>query len=306
MSDSAVESDTGSKTNDSDVAESAKSRRTWVQPLADVIRLSDPAVEPLMQTTLTCDNKPGVPALYLPQDTDEKHPRSIRYIRSFAKANGFKLGRDRRDRQVQPISERRSRKPPMIALGLSLLLKQTGLPGTARTLSKPHTLAPGSESIPLGKLIRMAALTTPDSKRVVVLPNRILINTLQDTQPICGHACKLHYSGKTTVLSHFDSPYFRAIGYSSGSQYVVHVCLAGGPRGKSSLWTQIPTLTNIDFNFQLFPGQQAVDDFGLFYITFYLNLSDGPSPWWLDDKSTIDTHISTQEPAEAEPQRKAS
>lgn len=239
------------------------------------------------------------------------HPRSTRYIRSFAKENGFKLGRDRRNRQVQPISELRDRKPPMIALGLSLLLKQTGLPGAARTLSKPHAPALDTNPIPLGDLIRMAAFATPDSKRVVVLPNRILINTLQDTQPICAHACKIRHSNKTTILSHFDSPHFRAIGYSSGNQYVVHICLAGGPRESSSLWTRIPTLTNTDFNFQLFPGQRSKDDFGLFYITFYLDLAAEPTPWWLpaelatNSEDIADTLISDVDEEPSEQQRKA-
>lgn len=239
------------------------------------------------------------------------HPRGTRYIKAFAKSNGFKLGVDRRNRQIHSIGERRDRKPPLIALGLSLLLKQTGLPGTARTLSKPHRLAEPEKQIDLGLLIRMAAKSTPDSKQVVVLPNRILINALQDTQPICAHACKLKYSGKTTILSHFDSSYFRAIGYSAGSQYVVHICLAGGPRGNASLWTQTPALTNTDFNFQLFPGRESAEDFGLFYITFYLNLADQPTPWWLKHQNSLnsdepaDTHNSDTKHDNSQLQRKA-
>ena len=173
-------------------------------------------------------------------------------------------------------------------------------------------MMPYGKTIPLGELIRMAACAIPDSKRVVVLPNRILINTLQDTQPICGHACKIRYSNKTTILSHFDSPHFRAIGYSSGNQYVMHIFLAGGPRENSSLWTRVPTLTNTDFNFQLFPGQRSKDDFGLFYITFYLNLAAEPTPWWLqaelasDSDDTADTHIPDVDQEQSEEHRKAS
>lgn len=289
-------------------AADTSSHRTWVQPLANLISMSDRTTESRLRTSLTCHNTSDTPVLYLPLETAPMHPRSTRYIRTFAKENGFKLGRDRRNRQIQPISELRDRKPPMIALGLSLLLKQTGLPGAARTLSKPHAPAPDTSPIPLGELIRMAAFATPDSKRVVVLPNRILINTLQDTQPICGYAGKIRHSNKTTILSHFDSPHFRAIGYSSGNQYVVHICLAGGPRQNSSLWTRIPTLTNTDFNFQLFPGQKSKDDFGLFYITFYLDLAAEPKPWWLQAElvDTADTHISDVDQEQSEEHRKAS
>ena len=295
----------GQASNDQGAADKSPSR-SWVHPLSDVISLSNLSTEPRLRTTLTCHSQSDTPVLYLPTDTVQMHSRSTGYIRTFAKANGFRLGRDRRNHQVQPINELRDRKPPLIALGLSLLLKQTGLPGTARTLSKPHALAPENDQIPLGKLIRMAAFATPSSKRVVVLPNRILINTLQDTQPICGYACKLQYSDKSTILSHFDSPYFRAIGYSSGSQYIVHICLAGGPREHSSLWTHIPTLTNTDFNFQLFPGRRPADDFGLFYITFYLDLADEPAPWWLQNKPSPDTHKAEQSEIPQEEHRKAS
>jgi len=279
----------------------ASSQRTWVQPLSDLINTSNRTAEARLRTPLTCYNKSDAPVLYLPPEEAQVHGRSTRYIRKFARQNGFRLGKDRRSRNVQPISEQRDQKPPMIALGLSLLLKQTGLPGAARTLSKPHALAPDGDLIQLGELIRMAAFATPLAKRVVVLPNRILVNTLQNTQPICGYACKLRHEGKSTLLSHFDSPYFRAIGYSTSNQYVVHICLGGGPRQNSSLWTQIPTLTSSEFNFQLFPGSKPEDDFGLFYITFYLDLEAAPKPWWLQDMAPQDSQeqVDTHEPAVA-------
>ena len=288
----AANTDTASPTKEPDHSgNTAQGRQhtTWVQPLVDIVSMTDLSMETRLRTSLSCDIQARHPTIYWPSDMAELQPRNFRYLQNFAKKNGFKLLEDRRSMDVQPILEKRDRKPAMIALGLSLLMKQTGVPGIARIPSEPHRLNADSRHIGLGKLIQMTAFAAPKSKRVVVLPNRILVNALKDTQPIAGYACKLNHSSNTTLLSHFDSPYFRSIGYSTGSQYVTHICLAGGLRDSAALWTQLPTLTNTDFKFQLFPAERASDDFGLFYITYYLNMAEAPTPWWL----TADTHNPT-------------
>lgn len=281
----------------------ARQHGTWVQPLVDIVNMTDLSMESRLRTSLSCDFQARQPTLYWPSDMAELQPRNFRYLQSFAKKNGFKLLEDRRNMDVQPILEKRDRKPAMIALGLSLLMKQTGIPGAARIPTMPHHLKADSQHIELGNLIKMAAFATPNSKRVVVLPNRILVNALKDTQPISGYACKMANAGHTTILSHFDSPYFRSIGYSTGSQYVTHICLAGGPRDVAALWTQLPTLNNTDFKFQLYPAERATDDFGLFYITFYLNMAESPAPWWL---TSADTHEEKSNEFISDTHRKAS
>lgn len=260
--------------------------RTWVQTLADIISQSDLSEESRFGTSLSCDITARKPTLYWPPGMFDLQPRNFRYLQYFAKRNGFKLLEDRRSVDIKPVLEKRDRKPAMVALGLSLLMKQTGVPGAARIPSVPHRLNPDSHHIGLGKLIKMAAFAAPSTKRVVVLPNRILVNALKDTQPISGRACNMVHKGKSTILSYFDSQYFRSIGYSTGSQYVTHLCLAGGPRDIASLWTQLPTLTNTDFKLQIFPAKRASDDFGIFYITLFLNMAETPTPWWLQS----DTH----------------
>ncbi|NND91647.1 MAG: hypothetical protein HKN42_12370 [Granulosicoccus sp.] len=276
---------------------------TWVQTLSEVIGKTDSAAESRMHTVLSCDIKAHKPALFLPPDMAELQPRSLRYLHAFAKANDLRLIEDRRRVEIQPVIEQRDRKPPMIALGLSTLLQQTGLPGAPRPLSTPHRLNADSPHIGIARLIKMAAFSAPESKRVVVLPNQMMINVLNDdTQPITGYACRLITADTTSILSHFDSPNFRAIGYSAGHQYVMHVCLAGGPLQSSTLWSHLHTLTRTDFRFQLFPGRQAIDDFGLFYATFYLNLSETPSPWWLEDSAQAEPGSAPGEDPLAEPQ----
>lgn len=265
---------------------------TWVHSLADVIKQTDHTSETRMRTILTCDNKSSKPALFVPPDMAELQPRSLRYLHAFARSNDLCLIEDRRRVEVQPMVEKRDRKPPMIALGLSMLLKQTGMPGVARSLSEPHRLNADSPHIGISTLIDMAAFSANKAKRIVLLPNRMMVNVLDnDTQPISGYASKITSQDTTTVLSHFDSPKFRAIGYSAGSQYVIHVCLAGGTRQNPTLWTHLHTLTRTQFRFQLFPGRKDTQDFGLLYATFYMDLAEPPAPWWMESHS--DTHNSS-------------
>lgn len=266
----------------------------WCQQLARLIATSDPSVEKVMSMSMACDTRSGNATFYLPQDTGHVHARCLRYLKSFAAENGLKLGRDRRGSQQDGITELRNGRPPLISLALSLLLKQTGVPGAARTLSKPHALADGTAEIGLRQLILMAAFSAERSKCVVVLPNRILINALQDTQPIRALGCKLKHAGGTTLQSQFDSPHFRALGYSAGSQYIVHICLAGGQRGHSALWTRLPVVNNMDINFQLFPGKSPADDQGLFYLTFYFDMTEQPAPWWIEELDQTDSSSSSE------------
>ena len=261
-------------------------RRSWVHSLAEIIRQTDDIEESRMKTMLSCDLTSTKPALYVPPDMAELQPQSLRYLHMFAQLNELRLIEDRRRVEVQPIIEQRDTKPPTIALGLSMLLKQSGMPGLARSLSNPHRLNADSPHIGIARLIQMADFSAADSKRTVMLPNKFIVDVLDnDTQPIAGYACKLVSANATTVLSHFDSPYFRAIGYSAGTQYVVHACLAGGPLHSPELWTHLHTLSRTDFRFQLFPGRKPAHDFGLFYATFYIDLCEAPTAWWINDSA---------------------
>lgn len=264
-----------------DTATPADRHTTWIQGLAESLACTDTSVESRVQTIISCDMKSNRHCLFLPPDMAELQPRSLRYLHAFAKAHELRLVEDRRRVDIRPIIEHRDRKPPMIALALSLLLQQTGLPGLPRSLSRPHRLNADSPHIGIAQLIRMSACAAPASKRVVVLPPRMMVNVLNnDTQPITGHACKLVSAEATTILSHFESSSFRAVGYSAGSQYVMHVFLAGGPLESPALWTYPQTLTRTDFRFQLFPGRKAKNDFGLLHATFYFDIASSPSPWW--------------------------
>jgi hypothetical protein len=264
-----------------------KDHSSWVHDVAAVIRKTPDTAESRMKTVLNCDIAAKKPALFVPADMAELQPRNLRYLHAFAKANNMTLIEDRRRVEIDRQSERRNRKTPMIAVGLSMLLKQTGMPGTARSLSSPHRLNPGNPHVGIAQLIQMAAYSTAKSKRIVILPNRMMVDVLDnDTQPIAGYACNLVSNEISTVLSHFDSTKFKAIGYSAGDQYIIHVCLAGGTIKAPALWTHLHTLSRTSFKFQLFPGSTAASDFGLMFATFYMDLANAPHPWW---RSPVET-----------------
>jgi len=241
---------------------------------------------PRLHTTLSCGLSNRRPVLFLPPEMGALQPRSLGYLRAFARQHGFGLIEDRRRRDLRPIVEQRAHELPKLALGVSFLLKQTGMPGGERALSNPHRLHADGLYIELVELVRMAARSRGDSKRVVILPNRmIMAATGEDTHPIVAHACRLETPEAATILSQFESPAFRCLGYSTGRQYVVHAFLAGGVVGATELWARLHTLAQTDFRFRLFFGQQPTEDFGLFHKTFYFDLaSSGERPWWLGER----------------------
>jgi len=254
----------------------------WVVPLAKRIAQTHDSPETRMRTMISCDVRSGKPSLFVPPDMAELQPRSLRYLHAFARLNDLQLVEDRRRVAIQPVHEQRGRNQSALAKGLGELLQQLGMPGRGRTLSSPHRLSADSQHVNISRLIRMAAFAAPHAKAVKVEPNRHLSEVLDNSSdPINAFACKLVSADTSTILSHFDAPHFRAIGYSAGKQYIMHLCVAGGPITSPKLWAHFHTLTRSDFQFQLFNAQSPKNDIGLFYATFYLDLSGAPAPWWL-------------------------
>jgi hypothetical protein len=254
---------------------------TWVTSVAEALKHTHDATESKIKTVLTCRTINKKNALFVPADMAELQPHSLRYLHKFAAANELSLIEDRRKIQAQPIIEKRTQKDPMMILGMSMLLKQAGMPGPARSLSEPHRLNPENPFFSISTLIDMATFSAAKAKRIVLPPNRITVKALNnDTQPISGYACNIKTDDTTSMLSHFESDNLRAIGYSAGDQFVFHLCLGGGTLQNPALWTDLKTLQSTDFRFQLFSGEKPADDYGLFYSTLYLDFSKAPFPWW--------------------------
>lgn len=270
-----------------------KRKTTWVESLnarlSLATRSSAASSARAMRTTLRAHVDTERKALYVPAEMPSLQRRGLRYLAAFARSNDFRLVEDRRRFRISPPLERRDDSPPAIALGLALLMKQAGLPGPAAELSRPHRLRGGNSAIELPDLLRMAALARPHAKRIVALPNKPLVDVLHDnTHPITGYGCRIDTTAGKTLLTHFDSQGLRAVGYSTGDQYVMHVLLAGGPRDEPTLWADPHTLMRTDIRFRLFPGQKPSEDVGLLYSSFYFDMAkQRPAPWWLTQTNAL-------------------
>ncbi|MBX2881839.1 MAG: hypothetical protein KTR32_17965 [Granulosicoccus sp.] len=254
----------------------------WIQSLATATGLVDETPESKLRTRLRFQAEEDKQGLYVPPDMAELQPASLRYLHALSRQHGLTLIEDRRRSSITPIVDRRDKMPPTMAIGISLLMKQLGMPGMIKPLSNPHRLHAESECIALPRLIRMAARAVDQSKRSVVLPNRLLNNLMNnESHPIAGYACRYRSEAEQRVLCHFDSNNFRAIGYSTGEQFVLHVILGGGPAALPCIWVNRHTLTQTDFQLQLYKAERPAADLGLLYATYYLDMAQAPCPWWL-------------------------
>lgn len=247
---------------------------SWINGLSSIMRLSDTRLDPSLKTVISSDVKNGKLALFLPPEMAELQPENLRYLHTLASRNDCMLIEDRRTADIRPLVEQRDLKPHKLAVGIGELLKQTGMPGTAPSLSNPHRLSPNNPHIDVPVLIDMVATSVTKCKRVVFLPTPALVETTgNETHPISAFACKLVTADTTTVLSFFDSPGFKAIGYIANDQFVMHVFIGGGPLRSPLIWANTDAMTKNRFRFQLFRSTQPGQDFGLLYNTFYMDIS---------------------------------
>ena len=249
--------------------------KPWIQGLSSVLDLTNRRNNPRLRTIMSCSVKRDRIAFFLPPEMASLQPENLRYMHRIAKKHNCRLIEDRRSVNIQPIIEQRSHETNAMTLGISMLLKQTGLPGTAPEPSAPHRLHPDNLHIDIADLISMAAFAAPNSKKIVLLPNQFIVDVLDnETSPIAGYACKLVTADAVTTLAYFDSAHFRAIGYRAGNQFVMHVFLAGGPLHSPQIWSNPNTISNDNFRFQLFKSTHSGHDFGLMYKSIYLDVSD--------------------------------
>lgn len=255
----------------------------WIRGMSRVLKFTDQKVRPGLRATLSCKVADGEPTLFLPPELATLQPDILRYLHALGAANDITLVEDRRQVDIQPVTERRSNRPSDLTLGVSLLLRQTGLPGPAHCLSKPHVLHPENPQIPLPKLINMAAHVQPSCKKVVFVPNRFLTgNFTEQAQPMTGYACKVITQEEQLTITYFTSPDFHALGYISNDQFVVHVLLAGGPIGTTQIWSPFSIMTDAAFRCQVFKSKSSAHHFGLLYSTLYIDMeaSMENESWW--------------------------
>lgn len=245
----------------------------WIQSLNTILARTDQNPRKGNRATLSCRKIDDKPVMFVPRELPTLQPDLLRYLHALGSSNGITLVEDRRSIDIQPIRDRRDSKPSKMAMGVSLLLKQTGLPGPAHGLSRPHLLEAGNRKIDLVTLIRMSASVYGESKKVVFIPNRLLAPNKDDRTPMTGYACQIRSGDDRFLLSYFNAPEFHAIGYNAGTQFVLHVLLAGGSISNPEIWSPFETLTDSTFRCQILADQNNQELFGLLYSTFYIDLA---------------------------------
>lgn len=268
-----------------------------MQSVRDQLAGANQKVEARMRTTLQCKMVGNEPSLLVPPELAEDQPEILEYLHEFTATNSLSLIEDRRRLDLAPIVEQRRIGTPNMAMGISLLLKQTGMPGPTRALSSPHTLKQGNRRIDVAELIRLGAAIQPKSRKIVFLPNAFVrTRLLGETETMVGHACQVvsradaresnnvgissnidnetDPKASATTVVQFEARDFHALGYVTNNQFVVTVYLAGGPIMSPSLWTHFYNLSETPFTCQIFDSPYTGQMFGIFHKTYYIELED--------------------------------
>ena len=273
--------------------------QSWIQTVRDQLAGANQKVDARLRTTLQCKMVGSEPSLLVPPELAEDQPEMLEYLHEFTETNSLSLIEDRRRLDLAPIIEQRRNDTPNMAMGISLLLKQTGMPGSTCSLSSPHMLKQGNRRIDVAELIRLGAAIQPKSRKIVFLPNAFVrTRLLGEAQTMTGYACKVksrqgddgenRQAGPdgetgdtdpekiepTTTVVQFEAQDFHALGYVTNNQFAVTVFLAGGPIINPSLWTYFYNLSETPFNCQIFDSPYAGQMFGLFYKTYYIELEN--------------------------------
>jgi len=273
-----------------DVPQYDNEEDAWLIGLNKILDLTDRKERQGFKTNLHCRLVDNRAALFLPPEMAQLQPETLAYLHALGATNNIMLSEDRRKISVQPVVDMRDNRPPDLAVGVSLLLKQTGLPGPAHSLSSPHVLREKNHAIKLPRLIAMAAKLHPRSKKVIFQPNRFLTGNFdQDASPMTGYACKSVCDNHKITLSYFAAPEFRSIGYITGDQFVLHVLLAGGSIKDPQIWSSWDTMTDSNFRCQVYRSPVPGNDFGLLYSTFYIDLEESMEnkDWWNGNTSQL-------------------
>ncbi|HBR97862.1 MAG TPA: hypothetical protein DD979_10860 [Gammaproteobacteria bacterium] len=230
--------------------------------------------------------------LIYPHDLADKHPGIVQYLIKFAERNGLKLLRDRRvscDAEP-PLVERRREEAPILALGVGVLLQQTGLTGTQHLHLAEAEAVPQVSADRFAKLFKIAETVGTSGKAVVVNSNRFLSTDKGATTPVTGRASKVVKGDESRTFSYFFSDHFRALGYTQKTRYVMHAFAGGGHADSASLWGPLAVMTREPLHCRLYHTPEG-ESYGLLYASYSLDLErDAASAaWWQRSSASNET-----------------
>lgn len=244
----------------------------WIHSLAYWLSATDQQQELGLRTTLNCDIQDEQSALFLPPEMAANQPENLTYLHRLASREEVKLVEDRRSIDIKPfIEQRRSGVSPMMQASIELL-EQSGMKGNLKP-SEPNRMNDDGIYIPVSELIVIAARVADNGKRIVVLPNSVIVELLGgDTNPITGYAANIPIGNDTITVAYYESPKYRSVGYRCGNQYINHVLLGGGPAYKPELWAPTQTLIETAARFQLYRSERQEFHMGLLSVNQFIDL----------------------------------
>ncbi len=212
--------------------------------------------------------------LIYPYDLGEQSPEVLQYLSAFAQQNKLKLLRERRSDNIEPLYECRKQEPPILALGVGMLLQQTGLVGSDQLHLADTTPQPQVSGQRFGRLLKIGAEVSQKGKKVNLRPNRFIFGENAPQRRLDGYASKIIKGDESRIFSYFDADKFRALGYTSQSNFVFHVFAGGGEEQNTSIWGPLQVMTREPLHFRLFRSTSSERKFGMLYSSYTLNLSE--------------------------------
>ncbi|MCB1753944.1 MAG: hypothetical protein KDJ38_00385 [Gammaproteobacteria bacterium] len=215
--------------------------------------------------------------LIYPNRLREENPELLDYLSKFAEKNGLKLLQERRTIPVEPLYECRKEEPPILALGVGILLQQTGLAGSNQLHLSQENPLPQVSGQRFAKLLKIASQVSDNGKRVQLRPNRFLFGEQAPASALTGFASKVIKGQENRVFSYFDNDSFRAIGYMQKSSFIFHVFAGGGPETAPERWGPLSVMTREPIQFRLYRDAQSSKKFGVLYTSYNLDLNQTAS-----------------------------
>jgi len=211
--------------------------------------------------------------LIYPNELTQQSPDLLEYLGQFTKKNGMKLLQERRIKEVDEyLEEFRKPSPPVIALGVGLLLQKTGLTGEDNLHLPSDSVPQIIDGRQFKQLINLASQVEKTGKSVTIPANRFLQDSNMPKSLINGYAGKINRGDESRTFSLFHSPLFRAIGYTQRSDFVFHVFAGGGSIDNPQVWGPLSNMTREPIHIRLFRDQNRDRKFAVLYTTYNLDL----------------------------------
>ncbi len=264
------------KHNSDDIPASHKTDENtrWTQEVYSAISHKDLIQHEEDYCSLQCRIVQHKPALIYPNKLLEKSPDLLNYLNQFAIMNNLRLIQDRRICKERSAETPCKTKPPVMALGVGMLLQQAGLTGKKNLqlpIERPTQIIDGQQ---FKKLFALGAKVEGAGKIVNLSANRFLLENPRSISTITGYASKITKGEESRTFSVFNSPYFRALGYTQRSNFIFHVFGGGGSIDNPKIWGPLVNMTRETINVRLYRDYERKHKYGLLYSTYHLDLNN--------------------------------